>query len=199
MSEHETVINISRENVDFFARIVEAVPNSWSDVSGILEPDLAKAGIADFSAVEKNTGYAYTRFEHGVVLASLNDRDERLPGGYNPAAILIEGKLPGFIRFSDTGYGAGHKFPMAKKLAAGFIRKGYLGTLTFNNGVNREYAHHYGAHLELYMTPWERFVGVGEPRQPMPPSAVLGWSPRYGGCPELLEPILAVCRLAKNT
>ena len=167
------------------ARVLEATPDSWSDVSGVLEPS------DQLSRVSKETGYAFHRFDQSVRVATRRDlrRLDRIVRP-DPVSLLVSGVLPRFVPFDETGYGACWKFLIAKNLAAGFVRRGYLGWLSLNNGLKREYGHEKPAEVELRLTNWEQTVGQGSLRLPRPPAVLLRWDARHGGSPEHLDPFL---------
>jgi len=175
--------------VEYVAQILESVPDDWSDMSGLLE-------ASAYAEPVPNTGYALHRFDSGARVVA----GARSGGGEiirpDLVALLVEGRPPAFVSFLDTGYGARWQFLAARALAAGFIRRWYLGWLTLNNGRDRDGAHDKPAEVEIHLSPWQRQVRLFEPPRLTLPAVVLRWDERYGGDPAQLAPIRAVCQIA---
>jgi len=111
------------------ARVIEAVPSDWSDVSGELVPS-SEDGVCE------STGYTFHRFDRAVHVTARPD--PRRPDAVirpDPVAVLLSGELPRFVSFHHTGFDADWQFLIARSLAAGFVRRGYVGWLAFNQGA----------------------------------------------------------------
>ena len=174
----------------FVARLVAAVPDDWSDMSGRLD-------AADPDAVW-DTGYEFHRHGSGVRVVARRKftPHDQIPEVVrpDPVALFIDQRPPGFISFVDAGYNSKWEFLVARDLAVGFVRRGYRGWLSINNGRGREYAHQKPVQINLHLSPWS-FLDHG-PRRDLPPAVVLSWDEGYGGKLEQLEPIHAICRRA---
>jgi len=114
----------------------------------------------------------------------------------DPVALLVEQRPPGFVSFDDTGYDNNREFLVARALAVGFLRRGYRGWLSINNGRGREYADQTPAMVDLHLNSWSLLVDVSAPRRTVPPAVVLSWDPRHGGDLTQLDPIHAICHQA---
>jgi len=177
----------------YCARLVEAVPDDWSDVSGSLD--------STDPAAAWDTGYEFHRSASDVRIVA---RRRWTAGGEffravqrpDLAGLLIEGRAPGFVLFHNTGYDGDLQFLVARSLAASFVRRGYRGWLSVNNGRGREYSHKMPAQVCFHLSPWSLLVDVSAPRRTVPPTVVLSWDERYGGSLEQLEPVHAICRRA---
>lgn len=176
----------------FVARLVAAVPDDWSDMSGQLD-------AADPDAVW-DTGYEFHRHGSGVRVVARRrfTPHDKIPEVVrpDPVALFIDQRPPGFISFVDAGYNSKWELLVARDLAVGFVRRGYRGWLSINNGRGREYAHQKPAQVDLHLRSWSCFVDVGTPPHPMPPAVVLSWDESCGGSLEQLEPLHAICRRA---
>lgn len=188
---NEQIFALPIDNHGFLGRLIDAIPDTWSDMSGFLE---APAVWISAGKAMRDTGYRYGRFDHNVEISGRAHQPPEPPIHPDPVAIIIGGKEPGFLSFSETGYDSDRQFFMAKRLSAGFVRKGYRGWLTFNNGKRREYAHQQPARLDLHLQEWSMFEDFSKPRRPMPPAAVLSWNESYGGKLKQLDEILRVCQ-----
>lgn len=80
------------------ALLVGAIPEDWSDVSGLLEsPDPQAA---------QDTGYEFHRNTSGIRMVARQRRDPTSEiVRPDPIGILVGGQAPGFISFRETGYG----------------------------------------------------------------------------------------------
>lgn len=181
---------------EYLARLLESIPDDWSDVSGLLEAPDPSALRGDVPAPD--TGYQFHRFDAGVRVVSR----QLVPGPGEDArvarpdffALIVEGRPPSFVSFSDTGYDDPGQFQAARRIAAGLVRRGYTGHLSLNNGRAREYDHEKPAEVKLLLRPWDRVDGDGQSASP--PAIILRWREEHGGSAAQLAPIHAVCRLA---
>lgn len=191
MESNETVFQIPEDGNAFLADLIDAIPDNWSDISGTL--DAPEKLILSGQAI-RDTGYDCDRFNNRKI--TLCGRHLRGTPSTKPdfQAILVDNKLPGFLTFSETGYDRPEWFVIAKRLASGFARKGYRGLLDFSSGVYRETAYEHPAHCSINSVPWEKHVAIGKPWRMMPPAVVLTWNDKYGGKPELIEPMIKVCQ-----
>jgi hypothetical protein len=176
----------------YVARLIEAVPDDWSDMSGLLD-------AADPDAAW-DTGYEFHRHGSSVRIVARRrwTSHDKVAEVVRPDlfALLVEKRAPGFISFDDIGFNANWQFLAARSLAVGFIRQGYRGWLSINNGRDRKDADQKPAQVDLHMSPWSLLADVNAPRCIVPSAVVLSWDERHGGCLAQLEPIHAVCRRA---
>jgi len=170
----------------FVADLIATVPEDWSDMSGML--------VARDPTAAWNTGYAFNRFGTGVQIVGRRITHNKIDEAPRPdlAALLIERRAPGFITFDDTGFFDAKQFLVAHSLAVGFLRQGYQGWLSINNGKGRKYADQKPAQIDLHQRYWNRLVDKG-PCRTMPPAVVLSWDEGLGGKLSQLEPVHAIC------
>ena len=181
------------DDQEVMAKLVEAVPSNWSWVDGGLHAP--KILIAS-GQVEENTGFAVERFHsiHPTIVGSY-DRNEGKRGKPNLFAIMVEQKLPGFIRFDEAGYDA-HivTLELAKRVAVGFLRKGYRGGLHFYRGCYDNSKYDNPARCGIIFEPWHGAPMRREEAGAQPARVKLEWESRYYGKEEDITPIVAVCR-----
>lgn len=126
------------DNQEIMVKLVGAIPDSWSWVDGSLT---APETLIKDGKVAERTGFAIQR-PHTIY--------PTIVGEYNPTihgrelgdlfAIIVEQKLPGFIRFDEAGYIKREiSLALAKRIATSFIQKGYRGHLCFYSGHYGEY------------------------------------------------------------
>ena len=90
----------------YVASLIEAVPDDWSDMSGLLDS-------TDPTAAE-DTGYEFHRHGSGVRIVArrrwtAHDKFAEAVRP-DPVALLIERRPPGFISFDDTGFDSNREF-----------------------------------------------------------------------------------------
>ena len=184
---------------EYAARVVEAVPADWSDVSGWLAP-----ARYDDDRISRYVGYAYHRFDRDVRVSAspgaaggdaadprvLQLLDDEL------VAVALGDRLPGFASFHETGFAAPRRMAVAQRIAARLVRRGYVGWLSLNNGRGRERADGKPVEVEVRLSDWERWVSVASPRVLTPPSVVLRWREDLGGALEHLASVIEVCQHA---
>ena len=181
------------DDQEVMAKIVEAVPLSWSWIDGGLR---APSSMVASGQVEENTGFTLQRFHsiHPTIIG-------RYAGGKNERerpnlfAIMVEQKLPGFISFNEAGYDADIiTLELAKSVAVGFLRKGYRGGLYFYKDCYDNRKHDNPAYCEIIFQPWQGAPICQEEAGAQPSRVKLRWESRYGGKEEDIAPIVAVCR-----
>lgn len=186
----------SSARLDFFARVLGAVPLGWSDVSGLLEPRIVH--VAE-GRVARDAGYRLDRFGTSlgeIVARPFDDRHRRAgeaPARPDPAALIVDGRLPAFVSFNDVGFDSDWKLAPALRVAQGFVRMGYEGHLSVNNGRARKYAHEMPAILRLHLSPWSDWQADPGPR--LRPAVVLEWSPALRGSIDQFGEILGICEV----
>lgn len=172
------------------AKLVEAVPSEWAWVSGRLEAPktFVSAGTAD-----PTTGYILQRF-YSIKPTVIGRWPE---GGKRETpdlfAVLSGEKLPGFLDFDEAGYGdSAVTLAVAKRFAAFYIWKGYLGELRFASGFwdNNAVANPERCFIFL-LNGWRYspFLSQGNP-----PAIWINWTERYGGKEENIRVIADACR-----
>lgn len=172
-------------------KLVEAVPDNWAWVDGGL---FAPKDLIALGQVEENTGFVVERFHsiHPTIIGSYdeNERRSRKPDLF---AIMVEQKLPGFIIFNEAGYDAGVvTLELTKRLAVGFLRKGYRGGLHFYKDCYDNHKYENPARCDLVLQSGDS-IFRGE-QGPQPARARLEWNVCYGGREEDIASIAAVCR-----
>ncbi len=182
------------DNQEVMAKLVEAVPSDWAWLDGGLR---ALNTLISSGEVEENTGFALERF-HTIRPTIVGSYDQsngkrRIP---NLFAIMVEQKLPGFINFNEAGYESRIiTLDLAKQIAAGFLRKGYRGSLHFFKDCYNNNKYDNSARCELIFSPWRAPRGWSEEAGPQPARVMLEWESRYGGGEEEdIAPIAGVCR-----
>lgn len=181
------------DDQEVMVKLVEAIPPNWSWVDGSLH---APKNLVSSGAVQENTGFAVERFHsiHPTIIGSY-DRSEGKREKPDLFAIMVEQKLPGFINFDEAGYDA-HivTLELAKRVAVGFLRKGYRGCLCFYRGCydNSKYAN--PARCSMIFDSWHGTPISREEAGAQPARVKLEWEGRYYGKEEDIAPIVAVCR-----
>jgi hypothetical protein len=178
----ERIILLDFANPELVARCVDAIPDSWSDVTGHLyAPD---AELTSGRAL-RHAGYRMGRFQHYIEIKV----EPNASGPTNEEEqILLGDKAPGFIEFQETGYGNPEKFQRAKRIVSRWIRRGYIpGWLHFASGVNREFSHENPITIIFERGPW-RHIHNAE----MPSAMVIQVNEKLGGRFESLAPVFAV-------
>jgi len=168
-------------DVEIMVKIIEAIPSDWAWIDGML---VAPKDLIDSGSAKENTGFTLKRF-HDIgptIIGSYNkERNERNhPDLY---AIMVEHKLPGFVTFDEAGYECDiATFEVAKRIASGFVRKGYLGSLCFFQDcyANRKHQNPASCWISFKIRKVE-----------------IKWHGNYGGKEESVAPIITVCRSLK--
>lgn len=95
--------------------------------------------------------------------------------------LMARHKLPGFIRFDEAGFDAGHsEFPFrsALEVAATYLSRGYIGEIRFYSACydNRPCG---PEEVKIHFNPWvENDMGI---RANRPPVIQILWKPAHGG------------------
>lgn len=178
---------------EIMAKLVEAIPSNWLWVDGSLR---APRILVDAGQVEENTGFAIARFHdiNPTIVAGYDDVNHRKIRTPNLFAIMVEGKLPGFVSFNEAG--VDHDFvtlELAKKIAIGFISKGYLGWLNFYRDFHHNSKYDNSAQCSMALNSWHGPPVMKEEAGLQPARIKLEWSNSYDG-QEDIEPIAAMCR-----
>src|SRR3989338_3790538 len=100
----ELFFEIPMDVQEIMIKLVETIPPNWAWVDGGL---YAPKNLIASGQVEENTGFAVERFHsiHPTIIGNY-DRNEGKHGKPDLFAIMVERKLPGFIRFNEAGYDA---------------------------------------------------------------------------------------------
>jgi len=172
---------------EILAEIVRAIPDDWSWVDGRLDPPTS---LIESGKVARAAGYCLSRYSTQRLIIGPWNQKERRNDPPDLEEILIAGKLPTFISFDETGFQTKNpSLAFAKRLAAHFLLVGYRGWLDFSAGCYDEYKHENPAACSLT---FERRDGSGPLRVNWRGEAK--WERRYGGRPELIEPIHEACK-----
>jgi hypothetical protein len=110
MTERIVPINMTSS---FVAQLVEAIPDSWSDISGHLYAP--EAELTSGRALRR-AGYRFGRFQHYIEIKADPDCDP-----LDEEQLMLGAKAPGYIEFDETGYGNPEKFQKAKRIAKQWI------------------------------------------------------------------------------
>ena len=133
------------EDKETVARVVELIPPNWSTFSGVLRAPLA---FYEKDKVAKDTQLVISRFYsvHPTIVGWKNDlpyehwtleKIVHTPKQCEPRLVdvLVRGKMFSSVLFDSPGYDEDVKLDVAKEIAAGFVRRGYKGSLY---GVRRQ-------------------------------------------------------------
>jgi len=179
-------------NQEVMAKLIEAIPSTWSWVDGCLfaPEQFIKSG----SALE-NTGFAIQRFHsiHPTIIGR-HDRKKGTTDKPDFFAIMVEQKLPGFVSFDESGYEAPITLDLAKRIAIGFLLKGYRGHLSFYKDCYRNSKYDNPARCGMILESWKGGSLDNTEAGKQPARVKLEWEGRYYGKKEDIEPIVAVCR-----
>ena len=181
------------DDQEVMAKLVEAVPSNWSWVDGEL---CAPKTLVALGQVEENTGFALQRFHniHPTIIGGYdqNEGKDRKPNLY---AMMVEQRLTGFIRFDEAGYSTYLiSIELTKRIAAGFLRRGYRGRLHFFRGCYHNNKYDNPARCELIFKPWHGAPACHEEAGSQPACVKLEWNDRYNGKEDDITPIVAMCR-----
>lgn len=172
------------------AKLVEAVPNNWTWVNGILR---APQNLVSSGQVVTDTGFAIQRF-HDIHPTIVGEHRHDGQGRLKPdlLAILVDRKLPSFIRFDEAGYDP-HIVTMelAKKVAVAFLKQGYRGRLDFYNGCHDYSAIDNDGRCYIEFQPWDGAPCIHEEEGLQPARIRLEWFYDRIDC---IEPIISACR-----
>ena len=181
------------DNQTVMIQLVEAIPSSWSWVSGTL--------YAPDAFVHSGKAAEYTGFSIG----KYHDTCTKIIGGYaagdtsprkpNLYAMMVEQKLPGFVIFNDTGlHGNSDTLDLAKQITIGFLHQGYRGELHFYHSYFKDNMYDNPAYCTIAFRPWCGKPFLGNEAGAQPTRIKLEWDCRYGGTEEDIAPIEAICR-----
>lgn len=190
------LLGVRRERI---ARLVEAIPDNWSCVSGYLSVD-KKSAQEDH--VAWNTGYWIGCATKNAVpwLVGQNSFRQLCEARPDVYGILIDRKQPHFVQFDEAGLGEAWytehalRMPDLKRVIAALIRNKYRGRLEFIR-----YTAHVGGGMprlqcRVEMRRFDRFRQDGEEAQDnCPPEIRLRWLAAHH-TREMIEPIEAKCR-----
>lgn len=173
------------EDSDVMAKIIESVPTSWSFMDGVLCPtkDIIASG-----QVEERTGFNISRF-YSINPTIAGENVGVIP---NLFGILVEQKIPAFISFEEAGY-EDHRiitFELVKRIAAGFVRKGYRGHLSAFRDCQDDDKYNNSAKCKIALKPFEGSAAFDELGQ-QPPRVRLEWRAH---CDEYVAPIVTACQ-----
>lgn len=173
-------------------KLVEAVPENWSWVDGGL---YAPRILVESEQVEEHTGFVLERF-HSIHPTIIGSYDQTMGRSRKPNlfAIMVEQRLPGFIRFIEAGYGADITLELAKRVTVGFLRRGYRGGLHFFERCCNNHKYDNPARCSMIFEPWQGAPLCLEEAGLQPARVKLEWKSHYYGKQEDVAPVVAVCR-----
>lgn len=175
------------------AQIVEAIPDSWAWMDGMLT---APQALVEGGQVAVGCGFAVRRF-HASQPTLIGPYSTERCGHLVPdlAAMMLEQKPPEFVVFDEAGFTSQITLTTAIRIAAGFIRKGYGNRhLRFYRDCRDNIKSNNSASCDIAFSPVDHGT-FGEEQGLQPARIRLQWTPKYGGKPEHVEPIAAACRL----
>lgn len=181
------------DDQEVMVKLVEAVPSTWSWVGGILN---APKTLINSGMALKDTGFTIQRF-HDIRPTIVGHYDHYQGRRLKPDlfAIIVEQKFPGFIGFNEAGYDpCVVTLELAKRVAVGFLRKGYRGALGFFKGCydNNKYKNAAFCSIEFQSQYGTPVSGVEAGYQPA--RVILEWNENFYGKEEDVKPILEMCR-----
>lgn len=183
------------ENAEVMVELIGRIPDYWSWVDGRLNaPD-------DLLARKKavaGTGFSISR-SHSIgptiIGETAVDREKRDPDLY---AILVDQKLPEFIYFDEAGYGDRIvTLSLAKRIAVGYVRRGYRGKLYFYSDSMGNDKFYNCARSELALEPWQGAPCMREEEGNQPARIKLEWQDDHGE--ELIAPVVIACGILALT
>lgn len=184
MSE-KTLLTLPDDS-DTLARLIEAIPSDWSWVDGYLE---SSSELRESGRVARTAGYFISRFSINPLISGPWNHEKRARDRPDLCEILVERKLPLLIQFDEAGFQERTaSLAVAKKVAAHHVRLGYRGWLGFSAGCYDNEKCQNPAYCQLGFAIGQTQSCVTNWR------LEIDWNARYGGKPELVEPILAAAR-----
>ena len=175
------------DDSEVMVRLVESVPSKWSWIDGSLH---ASDALVASGVVAGKTGFELSRFHtiHPTIVGSSKMKADLY-------AIMVEQKLPAFIRFNEAGYGGEPvTMELSKKVIMAFLRKGYRGWLHFSAGCYDNNKDQNPARCDFAFEKWEGAPFQREESGKQPARLKLGWTEEYCGKARDIEPILSLCR-----
>ncbi len=180
------------DDQEVMVKLIEAMSLEWHWVDGGLH---APESLITSGQADGDTGFMVERFHsiHPTIVGSFVDGGKRKKP--NLFAIMVEQKLPGFIRFDEAGYDADVvTLELAKRIATGFLRRGYRGRLLFFRNCHNNNKYDNSARCEMNFEPWHGAPVCGREAGPQPARVKVEWNGRYRDSEEEVAPIVAVCR-----
>lgn len=172
------------------AKLVETMPNDWTWVNGILR---APEDLVFSGQVASDTGIAIQRF-HDIHPTIIGERKPEGEGRLKPdlLAILVDRKLPSFIRFDEAGYNPYIvTMELAKRVAVAYLKRGYRGNLNFYKGCHDYSATDNDGRCYIAFEPWNGAPCMHEEEGHQPARIRLEWFYDRIDC---VESIIAICR-----
>jgi hypothetical protein len=181
MHEGNTVFfEISPEDMESRAKLVEGVPGNWLWIAGLLEPSAALLGSGKVLA-QTSLVFEGGKFNLQEPVAPTDVQTDLFD-------LVVEGKCPRFIRIDRAGYDNPDDFQFTQRLLAALLRKNYIGSITFYKDLRHNNYHDNSARCHMAFA-------SREPRtRPQPPYVRLEWDPQYGGSYDTIKPIAELCR-----
>ena len=176
------------DNPEVAIEIVKAIPSDWCWVDGGL---VAPKELYERGKIAEDTELVLSRFYSiKSTIISTKKSEGHLTFPVKLDEIFLEGKLPSSVYFDEAGFDKySISIDMVKKIAVGYIQKGYKGWLRSFSGYRDNSKYDNPEDLSLNQFP-ERGGSFISPR-PMPSHVVLAWDERHGGKRERLIPIIS--------
>ncbi len=171
-------------------QLAEAIPSNWAWING--ELNAPEALIASGQAV-KDTGFKLSLF-HAIKSTIVTKCSQVERGRIKPELfeIMVEQKLPGFVNFDQAGDDEEEvTFELAKRIAIGFLQKGYSGDLRFFSGHRNKEDNNY-QQQKLKHDHFAR-CDMRHGSNASPARVRLEWNSRHSGREEDLASIATVC------
>ena len=175
-------------------KLVEAIPDNWSFLDGQLN---APKSAINAGLVQEDTGFAVARF-HSIKPTIIGRYDQKVQGRVEPNlfAIMVDGKLPGFVSFDEAGLEARSKgdikMALSKRIVIGFIRKGYLGGLHFYSDCISNNKYYNPARCDMAFQPWDAGPLYDGECGPQPARIKLSWADTSRGQIDI-DPLRGIC------
>ncbi|MFA6105212.1 MAG: hypothetical protein WC725_01260 [Patescibacteria group bacterium] len=166
------------DNPEVRKKLVESIPKDWKWFDGVLHfpPDQEM-----FRDIAYQTGYLFSRL-HDISPVIVGKAEQGSGKRHLPdlSALMVDKKLPSFVAFEEAGRKSEKSFEIIRKIAAVFLRRGYVGHLSFVRS-----AHKYNRFNNSVRCDFRIYPHGGEPSD-----IKLVWSPEFGGNPSQLEAVL---------
>lgn len=169
------------ENSEIMASAIAQIGRrDWHWIDGQLN---APEDLIEQNLVERETGYELSRFypTRELIVA----RNQRPIGETqiqpNLLAMVIDGLLPRFIRFDETGFDNSQiTTGMGIQAAVSYTLRGYTGHLYFRYGWHGNSPIGNELRCDVHMATWPPMPWE-HPHWLAPPMVDLQWLPEYGG------------------
>ncbi len=168
----DTIVFQVPKDIELLGKLLQAIPESWSWLDGYLKfPENQTRNIA------VNTGYLISEYNSYPAIVGSNIMNSGKRQGPDLHAIMIERKMPAFVFFKRAGSQNPKDLVAVRDLAASFVRRGYLGSLTFSLGRS------------VVKATCEFSICISKTEDKL----TLKWFEPHGGDPSLVASIMEFC------